>query len=185
MGNTSALPANHPFIGAGDAGTHPVAALIPHSAPYPVITFIDVGNRFTTGRFVAGIVSARVGILTDNRIPRYTCAVRTCVRRGASIAVVARRQIVRIRTAVNRVTRIVGAEIVIVAIQSRTRNAPTVFTDVVHRADTAIVASHRIDFESAPAIRIAGIVRARITIGADESSGGDAFAQAAIVAGGT
>jgi len=128
------------------------------------------------GRFVAPICSAGVCIITVKIRTANARLVNTTIVGSAFIIVVASQDVCRIYAASLRKTRIVGAEIGIIAVHHSSADTISAITLVERRAEVLVIAADRVVNEKTPKIGVTGIVGTEVGIVADECLARDARA---------
>src|SRR5439155_19141456 len=89
---------------------------------------------------IARVVGAGIGVVAVGGRPADADAAGAGVRRGAGVAVGARRGVRRVHTARGRVAGVVGADITVVAVEGRAADADAAGAGVGRRAGVAVVA---------------------------------------------
>lgn len=141
MGNTTVNGAGIVVVAVGlwPTNTIPLETCIVDLTRVSVITRGGVVRINTSVNRVTGFIRTRVVVIAVQRGAGNTGAVCATVADGARIAVVARSQIWRIAASCGRITAIVGARVVVVAIKCRRARAGRVDTHITHRTHVVVV----------------------------------------------
>lgn len=113
---------------------------------------------------IAEIIRAHIVVIAIGRRSGDAAPARAGVIRRAGVAIAARTRVIGVHAAASRITRIVRADISIVAIQRRARNATSAGAGVIGRAGVTVTARTRIVDMHATAGRVARIVRTSVSV---------------------
>ena len=108
-------------------------------------------------QFVAGVVSADVLVVAIEELQAHALPSPALVCTAARTAVIARFGIVDIDTACHRVAAIIGAEVAIIAIGSRSANALPRDTNIAEGADIGVLTEHAIGAGCEPTLAGIGL----------------------------
>jgi len=101
----------------------------------------DVGNALASGRRVAAVVGAAVGVVAVRCGTTYACSGRAGVVGGAGVAVITRGCVRRCYASESLVAGVGGTDVTVVTVRRNTAGADTTDADVVGGAGVAVIAS--------------------------------------------
>ena len=151
-------------------------AQIVESARVAIVTFAVVGDVLTAFLGIAGIAGAVVLVVAGHRDLALTLALDTRVCRRAEVLIVAWCAVMGVQTTALRITRIIGADIAIIAVYEPLEKAITATAMIAEGTVVTIVAGLSIGHEGATAVVVAAIVSAAIGIVANHRHPAPAFA---------
>jgi len=136
------------------------------SASIPVIAGRGVVGVLASGGRVAGVGRADVSIITHERRVSHALAILADVASGARVRVIAGNRVVRVDTTSGRDAHVVGAKVVVVAVDEGPVADPGV-AHIILGAEALVVARDSVVVVNAePGSRIAGVVGADIGVSA-------------------
>jgi hypothetical protein len=142
-----------------------------------IIAGIAVGDKGATTFRLAGIVRTQVSIVAGQGSCGNALAQMAVVTRGADVRVVARSLIQGVDTALLRVARIGGANVVVIAAQCWPSFALAIGALVIEGTGIAIIAIARLRFKETPNGLVTRVQRTAIAVVANQGSRPDTSAQ--------
>jgi len=165
------------------AGTSTIGANIIQGTLVVVVTGCGVVLVFAAGFFVAAIIGADVVVIAVRGQSTDARSLNALVNRGAGVVVVTFNLIVQMDTSQPKVTEVVGAEILVIAIEQASGHTGTSVTVVIHGARNAVIARVIVGAELAASIGEAAIRGALVAIVARQLSAAGTLSQAAEILG--
>lgn len=138
--------------------------MVQHSANVIVIAIGRIGDKGAPRLGVARVVSAWIGIVTGQRTTADALPEVTMVTGCADATVIAWRRIEAVDTTGGRVTAIIGAQVVVIALRQPTVDTGPRIAVVPHRAGVAIAARGLVGHVLTQAGIIATVVRTGILV---------------------
>ena len=164
---------------SGDRGSHEafaVGADIPLGAGVQRFTAVRSGAVCTPDAFVAEIPGAGVSVVTEGRVRGKAISQQAGVFEGAWIAVIAGIGVQTVHTAIDRMTRVRGADVVVRAVADGTGHAEPSRALISFCTGVSIVTEERVLQMDASDAGEAGVVGAEISIVAGDGKSGVAVA---------
>jgi hypothetical protein len=118
---------------------HSPLAVIPRSTLRTIVTGAGVGHELAPGLGVAGIIGAGVTIVAGETAPSHAIAQMAVVARGTQVTIVTRRAVEAMRTPHVGNTGVIGADVVVVAVDGLSGATGPGSTLLAHRTGIAIV----------------------------------------------
>jgi len=169
---TSIIGADIPVVAVerGAALALPVQTVVPGSAGIAVVAQSAVGTVLAADFRIARIVRTWIAIPAIRDVHEYALSAHTMVTDGARILVVALSLVVVMDAPDLGIARVISADVAVVAVESRSRIAGSIPTQIPGRADIAVVARILVVGVDATFPRIAEIVGAWIAVVAVDRS---------------
>lgn len=133
----------------------------------------------------APVRGANIAVVAEETILRHAGTALAVVANRTGVAVVADGLVGRMNAQARFIARIVGAGVLVIAVQRGSRNALTVLAEVVQGASVAIGAGRSDILYGAAAIRQAEVLGARISVVALQGPDNHAHSLSTVVPGGT
>lgn len=151
---------DHGLAGCAEAG----AADVVHGAGVPIIAGVGVREVQAPSRRIAGVVSAGVPVVAIRLDTTDADTTATLVPHRAVVTVRAGRRVGQVQAAPRWGTRVIGADIVVMAIHGAPRLAEASAADIARRARIEVVTGRIVGCVGAPAIWVTGVVGADVSI---------------------
>jgi len=146
-------------------------AFLPYRAGITVVAGSGAGLIHTPALWVAGVIRARVQVVTGNRLPGNADSVGAVVPDGAGIAVGARPEMFEMNAPCGRLAEVVGTLVAVVAVQGNPPLAHSIQASLRHRALVAFVA--RLGLVDVQSLAVAGFGYALVGIAVRVRSRGE------------
>jgi hypothetical protein len=149
-------------------------------------SIVVIANNHVVGKHaayvgVARVVGAQLLIIADHRNSTTTTAVGAEFVGGASIGIIARFVVVKVKATLGEIAKVVGADIVIVTGCRLTTFADSSATGILFGTDAAVIARRTVGCENAARFCGTRIVSARVAIVTGKFARTDALPEVAVV----